>query len=216
MDSGNRRRVSGVTGAAPGAPPRLPSGALQTAWHRVIEVIAGVLAVGIAGLALADPVLGAGLLVFLFAFALLWIGLWRITRGQVRTDRPGWHRTLDSVLGGLSIVLGFVVIALPGLGLLTLVFLLYIALILIGITWIGYATRGTHEPGWYRGLALALGIVSFFGALVALVEPGIAILTLVLIFAFVLLCVGIGDLVSGVTGRAYRLVNPPGWLPKTT
>jgi uncharacterized membrane protein HdeD (DUF308 family) len=188
----------------------------QPTWHRALEGVSGVLAIGIAGVALADPVLGASLLVFLFAFALLWIGFWRVTRGQGRPDRPGWHRTLDMVLGGVSIVLAFVVIALPGLGLLTLVFLLYFALVLIGISWIGYATRGTAEPGWYRGLAAALGLLSFVGAIIALVEPGLAILTLVLLFAFFLLLMGAGDLVSAATGRTYRMVSLPKFVSKLT
>ncbi len=209
--------------APAGLPPAVPLGTtlasanpVQPGWQRAIEVIAGVLAIGIALLALADPVLGAGLLVFLFALALVWLGLWRVLRGQVRTDRPGWHRTLDLVLGVLSIVLGFVVIALPGLGLLTLVFLLYIALVLIGISWIGYAQRNTAEPGWYRGLAVTLGILSFVMAVVAVIDVRIAILTLVLLLAFVLLLVGIGDLVSGATGRTYRIVTPPAWVGKAT
>jgi uncharacterized membrane protein HdeD (DUF308 family) len=202
---------------AAAVPPSAPPAGrtiVQPTWHRVIEVIAGVLAIGIAGLAWIDPVLGAGLLVFLFAFALLWLGLWRLTRGYGRTDRPGWHRTLDSAMGLLSIVLAFVVIALPGLGLLTLVFLLYFALLFIGVSWFGYATRSAAEPGWYRGVALALGVLSFAMLVVALLEPGIAILSLVLLLAVVLLMVGIGDLVSGVTGRVYRMIRPSDLLPK--
>jgi uncharacterized membrane protein HdeD (DUF308 family) len=188
---------------------------VQSTWHRAFEVVVGLLAIGIAALALADPVLGAGLLVFLFAFALLWLGLWRVMRGQGRPDRPGWHRSLDVGLGALSVVLAFIVLLLPGLGLLTLVFLLYFALVLIGVSWIAYAHRSSSEPGWYRGLAAALGVLSFLMAIVAAVEPGIAVLTLVLLLAVVLLVIGIGDLVSGVTGRAHRMITPPAWLPKT-
>lgn len=195
--------------------PTASAPVIQPTWHRVLEVISGILAIAISAAALIDPVLGAGLLVFLFAFALLWLGLWRLTRGIDRKDRPRWHRVLDGVFGGLSIVFGFVVVGLPGLGLITLVILLYIALFFLGITWFGYATQGSAEPKWYRGLAACLGVLCIVMAFVALVFPGTAILTLVLLFAVVLLLVGLGDLVSGVTGRQYRMVTPPSWLPKT-
>jgi uncharacterized membrane protein HdeD (DUF308 family) len=177
--------------------------AAQPTWHRALEIGAGFLAIILAGIALADPGLGLFLLAFLFALALLWIGVWRLTRAYVRPEQPGWHRTLDAVLGVGAIVISFVVIALPGLGILALVLLLYVGLVLIGLTWLGAATKGA-EPGWYRGLAAALGVFSIIAAVVALIDVTVAVLTLVLLLALVLLLIGAGDLIAGFSGRPYR------------
>jgi uncharacterized membrane protein YbaN (DUF454 family) len=46
---------------------------------------------------------------------------------------PGWARALAVVVGIVSLVLGLVVLAYPGLAILTLVFLLAIAFLFIGI-----------------------------------------------------------------------------------
>jgi len=46
---------------------------------------------------------------------------------------PNWYRVLATVIGLISIALAFVVLADPTLGLLTLVFLLGFALLVIGI-----------------------------------------------------------------------------------
>jgi uncharacterized membrane protein HdeD (DUF308 family) len=181
---------------------------VQPAWQRALEVGAGLLAVFLAGVALADPGIGLLLVAFLFALALLWIGIWRLTRAWIHPQVESWHRALDVTLGLGAIIISFVVLALPGLGVLTLVLLLYIGLVLIGVIWLGTAARKSSAPGWYRGLAAALGVFSFVAAFVALVDVSVAILTLVLLLAFVLLLVGIGDLISGVTGHAVRPMIP--------
>jgi hypothetical protein len=46
---------------------------------------------------------------------------------------PDWYRAIAIVVGVLSIALAFVVLAFPGLALLTLVFLLAFALLVIGV-----------------------------------------------------------------------------------
>lgn len=192
--------------------PGGPANATQPTWYRSLEIVTGVLAIVLACVALADPGAGAALLVFLFAVALLWLGAWRLTRGAAHSEHPTWHRAADALLGTLSIVVAFLVLALPGLALLTLVLLLYFGLVLIGIGWILFGVRRSGDAGWYRGLAVALGVFSLVAAFVALVDVRVALLTLIFLLAFVLLLVGIGDLISGVTGRPYRSV-PTRLLP---
>ncbi len=50
-----------------------------------------------------------------------------------RPQLPGWYRAFAAVIGLISIALAFVVLADPALGVLTLVFLLGFALLVIGI-----------------------------------------------------------------------------------
>ena len=60
---------------------------------------------------------------------------------------PTWYRALAVVVGLITIVLGIVVLAFPGLALLTLVFLLAFALLVIGIDRLIAGITG-HPFGW--------------------------------------------------------------------
>jgi len=46
---------------------------------------------------------------------------------------PGWARTLAVIVGILSLIAGFLVLIFPGLGILTVVYSLAVALIFIGV-----------------------------------------------------------------------------------
>jgi uncharacterized membrane protein HdeD (DUF308 family) len=205
--------VTATGSAAPSMPSVNSASATLPTWHRALDIFTGVLAIVLAIVALSDPAAGAALLIFLFAFALLFLGAWRLTRAMAHTSPPGWHRTVDALFGVLGIAIAFVVLLFPGLGLLSLVFLLYFGLVFIGIGWIIFGARRVSDPGWYRGFAVALGVFSLVAALVAILDVGVAILSLIFLLAFVLLLIGVGELISGATGRAFsalpvRLLPP--------
>jgi uncharacterized membrane protein HdeD (DUF308 family) len=46
---------------------------------------------------------------------------------------PDWARTLGAIVGVLSLIAGFLVLIFPGLGVLTVVYVLAFALIMLGI-----------------------------------------------------------------------------------
>ena len=46
---------------------------------------------------------------------------------------PNWARTLGVIVGVLSLVAGFLVLVFPGLGILTVVYFLAFALIMLGV-----------------------------------------------------------------------------------
>ena len=46
---------------------------------------------------------------------------------------PDWARTLGVIVGVLSLVAGFLVLVFPGLGILTVVYFLAFALIMLGV-----------------------------------------------------------------------------------
>jgi uncharacterized membrane protein HdeD (DUF308 family) len=71
---------------------------------------------------------------------------------QMSTVRlPTWYRGLAILVGLISIALGFIVLAFPGLALLTLVFLLAFALLVIGIDRLIAGVTG-HPFGWMPGM----------------------------------------------------------------
>jgi hypothetical protein len=55
---------------------------------------------------------------------------------------PGWARALAIVVGLVSVLAGFVVLAFPALGLLFVVYLLAFALILLGVERLGMGITG--------------------------------------------------------------------------
>ncbi|HTZ61414.1 MAG TPA: hypothetical protein VMC82_02055 [Thermoplasmata archaeon] len=58
-------------------------------------------------------------------------------------------------------------------------------------------------PNWYRGLAIVVGLVSIILAFVVLLDPVLAVATLILLLAFALLIIGIDRLIAGVTGHPF-------------
>ena len=56
-------------------------------------------------------------------------------------------------------------------------------------------------PMWARGLAIVVGLVSIGAAIIVLLFPSIAILTLVLILGIALMFMGIDRLAAGISGH---------------
>jgi uncharacterized membrane protein HdeD (DUF308 family) len=65
-----------------------------------------------------------------------------------RAMLPGWARALAVVVGIVSIILGVVVLAYPGLALLTLIYLLALAFLFIGIDRLIAGITG-HPYYWF-------------------------------------------------------------------
>jgi uncharacterized membrane protein HdeD (DUF308 family) len=62
-------------------------------------------------------------------------------------------------------------------------------------------------PTWYRALAVLVGLISIALAFVVLIDPVLAVATLILLLGFALLVIGIDRVVAGITG------HPFGWMP---
>ncbi len=60
---------------------------------------------------------------------------------------PSWYRALAIVVGVVSIALAFIVLVIPALGALLLIFLLALALMVIGIDRLVAGVSG-HPYGW--------------------------------------------------------------------
>jgi uncharacterized membrane protein HdeD (DUF308 family) len=92
-------------------------------WQRLLNLILSALTIILAAFVIANPLIyGSSLLVVLLGLALLFAGIASAARGAAG----------GIVVGILGIILGFVVIVFPGLGLATLVFLLAVFLLVFG------------------------------------------------------------------------------------
>lgn len=69
------------------------------------------------------------------------------------------------------------------------------------------AVSSGRLPGWYRALAILVGLISIALAFVVLIDPALAVATLILLLGFALLVIGIDRLIAGVTGHPYG-----GWM----
>lgn len=100
---------------------------------RIVNVIAGIAVVGLALIVVIYPIFNLAFLISLFAVALLIYGMSRIMIGGFAIILPGWMRGLIVAGGVFTIIMSFAVLLFPGAALLTLVFLLSIALTWNGI-----------------------------------------------------------------------------------
>jgi uncharacterized membrane protein HdeD (DUF308 family) len=81
-------------------------------------------------------------LIYILAFSLLLNGLARFVIGGAVKKFPGWLRGFFVVIGALSIVLSFLIFIYPGLGTLTLVYILSIVLLLNSMSRIARGITG--------------------------------------------------------------------------
>lgn len=96
-----------------------------------MHIILGVISI-ILGL-LVITYIAAVALLFLLAYALIFIGISLIIASFKWPSIKPWQRYLEGFAGVLAIVLSFVVIIYPSIGRRVLILLLAVALLLIGI-----------------------------------------------------------------------------------
>jgi uncharacterized membrane protein HdeD (DUF308 family) len=142
-------------------------------------VIRGALAVLFGVLSLFMPGMALLTLVFLFGFYAIAEGLLNIVAAVRRTDpahRPWWQLTLE---GLISIAAGLFALFMPGLGALTLLYIVAAWAIITGALEIAAAIRLRKElrHEWLLGLA---GVLSVAFGVIAVFSPGPAALALAL------------------------------------
>jgi len=120
--------------------------------------------------------------------------------------QPGWLRGFEVVTGLLSVVLGILVFVFPGWGVSTLVVLLSLGLIFVGVRSISLVGNGSLLKG-LRAVSVITGIISLIFALLVLIFPSFAVLTLLILVSTGLVAYGIGRIFV-----AYALRNAASWL----
>ncbi len=116
-------------------------------WTRGLEVVARVGAIILGIAVIVYQTIAVLTLLVLLCWALIVIGIREIAMGVAARWRSGAVRALGIVAGLLSIVFAFLVIAFPGLGLATLVWLLYLGLIIFGVAEIGIGVGARFMRG---------------------------------------------------------------------
>ncbi len=124
---------------------------------RGISAVAGVVSIVLAAVVLGFPGYGALTLIVLLSYGLVVYGLGRIYLAYAVKAAPGWLKALGGAVGVLDVILSVVVLALPGLALLTLAVLLSLALLVtgaeilvsgvVGRTWLGNLAKDVSDVG---------------------------------------------------------------------
>ncbi|MFW9986191.1 MAG: DUF308 domain-containing protein [Candidatus Odinarchaeota archaeon] len=102
-------------------------------WLRALNIIVGILIIILMPSPFFEPILTAFLLLWLFAFGLIFYGLTNLMLGFAAPDTPGWYRALLIIFGFLLMIFGFQVIWAPIFGLVLAVWFLCFGLIFGGI-----------------------------------------------------------------------------------
>ncbi|PXY34819.1 hypothetical protein DI005_00635 [Prauserella sp. PE36] len=148
----------------------------------------GLATVVLAILLLANLATAVGVLTVLVAIALLVEGVDDLVMaGRHRVRWPSY------VIGALWIIVGIVALVWPGITLLALAVVVGVGFVVAGVGQIGAAlTWRRGLPMW--GLWLTLGILTLLIGVIALVWPGLTILTLAIWLGIGLLLRGLGTL----------------------
>jgi len=160
-------------------------------WLRIVEIIAGIIIVVLAGYVIAYPAVAIATLILFLAIALIIIGIDYFIRVFAK-GITGWRRLLNLILSALAIIIAAYIIAYPAIyGSLTLVYLLGLALLFAGIA---SAARGTVG-------GIVIGILGIIIGFTVIIFPGVGLATIVFLVAVFLVIFGLESLASGILGR---------------
>ncbi len=167
-------------------------GVRSPTWLRVVQVILGILIVGLGIYDIASPGTALGTLIVLLAIGLIISACVDFMRAFLAGIISGWWRALYVITAIISLVLAALVIANPFVyGSLTLVYLLGVSLLFAGIT---LAALGA--PG-----STIAGIITVILGIVVLVFPQLGIALAIALLAVSLIVIGVEAIVVGITGR---------------
>jgi uncharacterized membrane protein HdeD (DUF308 family) len=119
------------------------------------------------------------------------------------SDLSGGLRAVSVITGIISLILALFVFIFPGFGALTLIILVSSGLLVYGVGRVFLAYKLTETIGWLRGMIAAVGVVDIILSVLVLVLPGLALLTLTVILALVLIVSGVEMVISGAIGRTW-------------
>ena len=120
---------------------------------------------------------------------------------------PSWLRALDIVFGLIAIILSIVVLVYQELAILTLIFVLSIALVIIGIARVFGGIFAKYLSDGLRAVHVGTGILALVLAIVAMLYTELATQALIYLVSFALLIHGTARIVTGGFCKVF-----PSWL----
>jgi uncharacterized membrane protein HdeD (DUF308 family) len=131
--------------------------------------------------------------------------------------RPTWSRALLVIFGLVAIAASIFVLAAPGIGLLTLVFLLSFSLVFVGIARVARGISLKVLSKGHRALDVIIGLLGIAVGVVVLLYPALGVGTLIFMLAFATMLYGIasvaiGASVGGLKGGVRALILMSGFL----
>ncbi len=174
----------------------------QPGWLRGLEVVTGLLSVVFGVLVFVFPDWGVSTLVILLSLGLIFAGFRSISVVGFGS-LPTGLRVVSVIAGILSLIFALMVLIFPGFAVLTLLTLVSVGLITYGFGRIYVAYTLKNAAGWLRGMMVAVGVVDIILSVLVFVLPGLALLTLAVILAVVLIVNGVEMIASGAVGRTW-------------
>ena len=167
---------------------------------RALQVILGIAALSLAFIILFYPGFGLATLIILLSFGLLIGGFMLFGESLVSRTQSGAIRAIGVIIGLIIVAFSVAVLVYPGLGTATLIIILSFEVIIVGCGLIFQTLSGEHS-GWVKGLLVVLGIVVIGFGLAAIVYPGLAAATLVILLSIGLLMIGTMGIAKGLIGE---------------
>ncbi len=168
---------------------------------RILQVIVGIIAIGLSIAVIINPGFGIEILVFLLSLTLLVVGIERVSIGFLPYIKKSSTRISNIVLGGLAIALAIIIIAFPIFTIGILVTLLALGLLFIGAARIVHGIFDKQTSKWSRIFLVAVGILSIGISFMVFINPLVGIFILTFMLAVNLLIIGIESIVHGVSGK---------------
>ena len=168
---------------------------------RILQVIVGIIAIGLSIAVIINPGFGIEILVFLLSLTLLVVGIERVSIGFLPYIKKSSTRISNIVLGGLAIALAIIIIAFPIFTIGILVTLLALGLLFIGAARIVHGIFDKQTSKWSRIFLVAVGILSIGISFMVFINPLVGIFILTFMLAVNLLIIGIESIIHGVSGK---------------
>ncbi|HYJ00834.1 MAG TPA: DUF308 domain-containing protein [Nitrososphaeraceae archaeon] len=168
---------------------------------RILQIIVGIIAIGLSIAVIINPGFGIEILVFLLSLTLLVVGIERVSIGFLPYIKKSSTRISNIVLGGLAIALAIIIIAFPIFTIGILVTLLALGLLFIGAARIVHGIFDKQTSKWSRIFLVAVGILSIGISFLVFINPLVGIFILTFMLAVNLLIIGIESIIHGVSGK---------------
>lgn len=168
---------------------------------RILQIIVGIIAIGLSIAVIVNPGFGIEILVFLLSLTLLVVGIERVSIGFLPYIKKSSTRISNIVLGGLAIALAIIIIAFPIFTIGILVTLLALGLLFIGAARIVHGIFDKQTSKWSRIFLVAVGILSIGISFMVFINPLVGIFILTFMLAVNLLIIGIESIIHGVSGK---------------